>query len=190
MTGSVAESPLAESVRFADGSFIRLRPLTPSDGRLVSDFLGQLSDESEYRRFLSSAGGVRSRWVSQIINADQRDSLAFGAVASNRFGQALVAVAESISISDESNRAEFALVALDSWQNLGIGTLLTRHVARVARATGVRFWETYMLGDNIRMARVMDHVGPRLTRSIDSGVAAMTHDLIADLDDHPRFAQS
>lgn len=169
-----------ELVRFPDGSIIELRPVGMSDGRLISNFVSQLSPESEYRRFLSSGGGVRNQWVANLINADQRDSLVFGAVAVNEFGSSLVAIAESIRDPGDRQRAEFALAAVDPWQNMGIGTLLTRHVARIARSLGIRFWDTYMMAENTQMSRVMNNVGTRVAYSIDAGLAYVVHELSSD----------
>lgn len=177
----VAPYPETDVARFPDGSAIELRPLTIRDGRLVAQFVSQLSEESRYMRFLSSGSQVRSRWVANLINADQRDVLAYGAVAKNEFGSSLVAVAESIRDPGDLQRAEFALAAVDPWQSLGIGTLLTCHVARIAVLRGIRLWETYMLAHNIRMARVMDRVGSRVSFEIDSGLASVIHELPVDL---------
>lgn len=176
----LAPHPETDVVRFPDGSAIELRPLTIRDGRIVAQFWSQLSEESAYMRFLSSGRQIRSQWVANLINADQRDVLTYGAVAKNEFGSSLVAVAESIRDPGDVQRAEFALAAVDPWQSLGIGTLLTRHVARVAVLRGVRHWETYMLAENIRMARVMDRVGRRVSFEIDSGLASVTHELPVD----------
>lgn len=170
-----------DSIRFPDGSAIVLRPIGISDGRLVSNFASQLSHESEHRRFLVAGGGARSRWVANLINADQSDALVYGAVAENEFGSGLVAIAESIRDPGDRQRAEFALAATDKWQNMGVGTLLTRHVARIALSTGIRFWETYMLADNTQMARVMDGVGSRVGFEIDLALAHVVHELATDL---------
>lgn len=169
-----------EVVRFLDGSTIEMRPLGIRDGRIISQFIGQLSAESEYKRFLSSGRRVRSEWVAKLVNADQHDYLAYGAIAGNEFGSSLIAIAESIRDPGDVQRAEFALAAVDSWQSLGIGTLLTRHVTRIAVLRGIRFWETYMLAENIRMARVMDKVGRRVSFEIDSGLASAIYELQAD----------
>lgn len=64
---------------------------------------------------------------------------------------------------------------------MGIGTLLTRHVARIALSRGVRLWETYMAAHNTRMARVMDGVGSRVGFEIDLGLAHVVHELATDL---------
>lgn len=168
---------VAERVRFADGSSIELRPIGRSDGRLIADFVDQLSPESSHRRFLSGGRGVRSRWVANLINANQSDFLVYGAIATNEFGAALVAVAESIRDPGDARHAEFALAVTDTWQGLGIGTLLTRHVARIARSLGVTSWETYTMTGNVGMERVMDRVGSRLGSMVEFGLAHSSYQL-------------
>ncbi len=165
-----------DSVRFVDGSSIELRSIGRGDGRLISNFVDQLSPESAYRRFLSSGRGVRSRWVANLINADQCDFLVYGAVASNEFGATLVAVAESIRDPGDAH-AEFALAVTDTWQGRGIGTLLTTHVARVARSLGVSSWETYTMAGNLRMDRLMDRVGARGNHTMEFGLAHSSYRL-------------
>ncbi len=168
-----------ESVRFPDGSIIELRPIGIRDGRMVSNFVSQLSPESDYKRFLSAGSGVRNEWVANRINADQVDCLVYGAVAGNEFGHSMVAIAESIRDPGDAQRAEFALAAINLWQNMGIGTLLTRHVARIARSTGIRFWETYMLAENTQMGRVMRNVGSPVSFDVEHGLAHVVHDISA-----------
>lgn len=165
------------TIRFADGSAITMRPIGTDDGRFLSSFLSQLSPESEYKRFLSSGGSVRSQWVAGLINADQADFLVYGAFADNSFGTDLVAVAESIRHRGDAERAEFALAAIDPWQNLGVGTLLAKSLADVVRSTGVRYWESYALADNRPITRVLSRVGRRVSSSVESGIATALYEL-------------
>lgn len=170
----------SDLVRFIDGATIELRPLGRADGRLIADFADQLSPESGYRRFLANDGAARSRWVASLIRADQRDRLVHGAVAVNEFGATLVAVAESIRDQGDVQRAEFALAVADSWQHMGIGTLLARHVARIARGSGVRLWDTHMLAENQQMLRVLDRVGTMVSAREHLGLVFGVHDLGRD----------
>jgi hypothetical protein len=98
-------------------------------------------------------------------------------VATNEYGATLVAVAESTRDPQDDRRAEFALAAIDPWQNMGIGTLLTRHVARIARSSGVDVWETYTMSSHPQMAKVMDHVGTRVSLEIDHGLSHARYEL-------------
>jgi len=144
---------------------------------MVSGFLTQLSSESEYKRFMSAGGSARGRWVAGLIKANSSGSLAYGAFASDRFGSSLVAIGESIRLDRDGERAEFALAAIDPWQNMGVGSLLSRLLAEVARSRGVRFWESYMLADNRQMVRLLARLGRRVELVIDSGVSSAVCEL-------------
>ncbi|HEX5694923.1 MAG TPA: hypothetical protein VFZ15_00965 [Acidimicrobiia bacterium] len=164
-------------LRFPDGSSLELRPIGVKDGRLLAAMAVHLSGESEFRRFLAPGKSQHRKWVARLVAADQVDVLVHGAVATNAFGSVLVAVAESVRRQDRPDRAEVALVAADPWQNMGVGTLLARHLAASAFATGVRFWEAVMLAENGVMAKVLDSVGPRVTEHLESGLVTVTHEL-------------
>lgn len=168
-----ALAPVARvrEVGFADGSMITFRPIGIDDGWLVSSFLAQLSPESEYKRFLHPGGRGHTEWVAGLITADQVDSVVYGAFAHDRFGESLVAVAESIRNPLDPERAEFALAAIDPWQNMGIGTIFGRFLAGVVREAGVRFWEAYMLADNRQMTRVLSRLGRRVEYVVESEAA-------------------
>jgi GNAT superfamily N-acetyltransferase len=101
-----------------------------------------------------------------------------GAVATNQFGSSLVAVAESIRYPDRPDIAEFAMVAADPWQNMGVGTLLARHLASRAFDTGVRLWEAFMLAENGAMASVLDSVGPKVDERVEQGLVTAVHQLL------------
>ena len=168
---------LESSAIFPDGSSIGMRPLGHGDGRQVSQFRGQMSEESEYFRFLSGGGSQTSSWVPRLLNSDQIDNLAHGAFASNRFGSTLVAIAESIRYKDRPDTAEFAMVAIDSWQGMGVGTLLARHLAANASATGIRFWEAYALSENRRMERLLNRIGTKVETRLDSRLVVTVRDI-------------
>jgi len=172
-----AEAPDSSTLWFPDGSLLELRPLRVSDGRLLAALGSQVSTASEYRRFLSVGNSVYSEWVARLIAADQIDFLVDGVVATNEFGSSLVAVAESIRYPDRPQWAEFALLAADPWQNLGLGTLLARHLATRAYAGGVRFWEAIMLAENMPMVSVLESVGPNVEERVEPGLVTAVHEL-------------
>jgi acetyltransferase len=179
---SVIESPPTEAtgtntLRFPDGSWLELRPLGVKDGRLLAAIASELSEESEFRRFFAPGKRLHSKWVSRLIAADHVDVLVDGAVATNVFGSSLVAVAESIRHPDRPDRAEFALVASDPWQNMGVGTLLALHQAARAYELGVRYWEAVMLAENIAMAAVLQSVGPKVDEVVENGLVTAVHEL-------------
>ena len=168
---------LEDTAVFPDGSWVAVRRIGRSDGRQVSQFVGQMSNESEYLRFLSSSGSQRKSWVPRLINADQVDHLAYGAFASDRFGSSLVAIAESIRCRDRPEWAEFAIVSSDRWQGMGVGTLLAQHLAERARSSGIRYWEAFMLSENRRMERLLARVGTEVVTHVESRLVTSVRDI-------------
>jgi acetyltransferase len=172
------EAGQARILRFPDGSWLELRPVGVRDGRLLASLAHQLSTESAFRRFLLPGRSLHGQWVARLIAANQVDALVDGAVATNQFGSSLAAVAESIRYPDRPDMAEFALVAADPWQNMGVGTLLARHLAARAFDTGVRLWEAVMLAENGAMASVLDSVGPKVDERVEQGLVTAVHRLL------------
>jgi GNAT superfamily N-acetyltransferase len=174
---AATEAGQVRILRFPDGSSLELRPVGVRDGRLLASLAHQLSTESAFRRFLLPGRSLHGQWVARLIAADQVDALVEGAVATNRFGSSLEAVAESIRYPDRPDTAEVALVAAAPWQNMGVGTLLARHLAARAFDTGVRLWEATMLVENGAMASVLDSVGPKVDERVEQGLVTAVHRL-------------
>ena len=59
----------------------------------------------------------------------------------------------------EPSEAEVAFVVIDAYQGQGIGTLLTRHLAVIARAAGLRELTADVLPENAPMQKVLRNFG-------------------------------
>jgi RimJ/RimL family protein N-acetyltransferase len=62
-------------------------------------------------------------------------------------------------IVSEPSEAEVAFVVIDAYQGQGIGTLLTRHLAVIARAAGLRELTADVLPENAPMQKVLRNFG-------------------------------
>lgn len=168
---------MGRRLRFADGSSITIRPLEPTDGRLLSTFAEHLSPDSRYRRFFSTSNRLKGQWVARLVGADQEHHLVEVAIAANEAGETMVAVGESVSLPERQGAAEVALVAVDPWQDLGVGTMVAGALAARARRAGVTTWEAHMLADNAAIGRVLARVADRAEYRIDHGVSVATYTL-------------
>jgi L-amino acid N-acyltransferase YncA len=103
--------------------------------------------------------------------ADDRAHIAFVAeVHDGAVDQPVTLVAEARYVRNaDSESAEFALVVADNWQRIGLGTTLTRVLARRARFTGVRRLWGDILEDNKAMRGLAHSLGARLSRAIGRG---------------------
>jgi GNAT superfamily N-acetyltransferase len=79
----------------------------------------------------------------------------------------------------ESDAAEVAFVVADEFQGRGVGGLLLRNLAAIARARGIARFVADTLSDNRRMLRTFQRSGFPTTRSRADGVERVTLDIAA-----------
>jgi GNAT superfamily N-acetyltransferase len=146
------------------GGPLRLRPLRADDGDRLCGLYRRLSPESLYRRFLSPMPTPRRDLLARLLDVDHCHREAIGALD----GDDIVAVARYLR-PPSADVAEVALVVADEWQRRGLGRLLVRHLARLARRRGVRAFAGTIAGENRPALLLVRSVGPDVSVSWASG---------------------
>ncbi len=139
------------SLRLADGSSLQLRPLEPNDGELLVRLFFRLSPETVYRRFLSPIPDPYRPEMRRLLEVDHRQREALAALADGE----VVAVARYARDAANPEVAEIAIVVEDGWQHRGLGRLLTRRLAALARRRGIAAFHATLLGDNRPALRLL-----------------------------------
>jgi RimJ/RimL family protein N-acetyltransferase len=88
-------------------------------------------------------------------------------------------------IMTEPGKAEVAFVVTDAFQGQGVGTMLTRHLAGLARAAGLKELAADVLPENSAMRNVLGKCGFQPSRSADPQVIHLTLALTSP-SDHAR----
>ena len=121
---------------------VRIRPLEPSDARLLDTVLDGMSSRSRYTRFHGPKPRLSSAERAYLAGTDGRDHLAL--VALDPAGAPL-GIARGVRLRDDPIVAEVAAEVVDAWQRHGLGTLLLGRLARRAAAVGIaRFRATVL----------------------------------------------
>jgi len=144
-----------------DGRRVHIRALAPGD---KADFLaavGQTSAASLFRRFFSPKRGFTEQEIAFFLHADFIEHVALVAVATEE-GRPVI-VGGGRYIVEHPGQAELAFVVIDRYQGQGIGSALMRHLAVIARETGLKELIAQVLSDNIAMLRLFNHSGFRVT---------------------------
>jgi GNAT superfamily N-acetyltransferase len=139
------------SLRLADGSRLQLRPLEPDDGDLLVRLFFRLSPETIYRRFLSPIPDPYRPELRRLLEVDHCQREALAALV----GGEVVAVARYARDTHDPAVAEIAVVVEDGWQHRGLGRLLTRRLATLARRRGIAAFHATLLGDNRPALRLL-----------------------------------
>lgn len=136
-------------------SRLRLRPLRADDGDRLCRLYHRLSAESVYRRFLSPMPAPRRDVLARLLDVDHCEREAIAALE----GDEIVAVARYVRAAGR-DAAEIALVVADDWQRRGLGRLLMRRLARLARRRGIRTFTGTIAGENRPAALLVRSTAP------------------------------
>lgn len=141
---------------------VHLHQLTSGDRAPLLEIFAGLSPRSRQRRFLTAKPRLTESDLRQLTAVDDQDHVAIVAVSA-RHGRP-VGVARFVRESGRPDSADVAVSVVDAWQGRGIGTLLTRALARRAREVGVRRFTVMMQRDNEAALGLLHSTGGAVTR--------------------------
>ena len=151
-----------------DGREIEIRALRPSDRDDMLAAADRTSDQSLYRRFFGARRKFTDEEVATFLNVDFIDQVALVAVMREGGHHVIVGGARYIVVLPGT--AELAFTVVDEFQGQGIGSMLMRHLAALARAAGITKLVAEVLPDNIAMLKVFDRSGLELQTKRENGV--------------------
>jgi len=152
-----------------DGTEIQLRAVLPTDEANMRDLMYNLSKETVYYRFKSRQLTFSPRQIQDFVYVDHRREVTIVATVPEAHGEIIIGVGRYY-LHEDSDRAEVAFVVRDTWQNLGIGSFLYRHLAAIARKNGIDGFSARVLRENQRMQTIFNHSGHKVTASLEQGV--------------------
>ena len=145
------------------GTRVSLRLLQPGDADLIRGFFRRLSSETVYRRFLSPVTAPNDALLKRLVDVDHCAREALIALDD----QGIVGVARYGTGRGESH--DVAVVVADDWQGRGLGKLLMRRLAHIARLRGIATFHATMLGDNIRAQSLVRGLSAKTTMHFEDG---------------------
>jgi GNAT superfamily N-acetyltransferase len=144
-----------------NGRVIEIRDLRPDDRADLIAAVSRTSDQSLYRRFFGAKRGFAEQEVAFFLNVDFVSHVALVAVAKE--GGRPVIVGGGRYIVVQPGKAELAFAVVDQYQGQGIGAALMRHLAAIARGTGIEQLLAEVLPDNTPMLKVFEKSGLRVS---------------------------
>jgi len=158
-----------ETYRTATGGMeILLRPVRFSDEPLLKDFFYSLSDQSIYRRFISTRKDMPHERLQEFVVIDYMQEMVILAVIKQEERSIVVGVGQ-YGIDEASHTAEVALVVRDDYQNQGVGTALLTYLTYLAKRKGLLGFSAEVLVNNQPMLHLFEKGGFAIEKRREAG---------------------
>jgi GNAT superfamily N-acetyltransferase len=150
-------------------SSVLFRPIHITDVERLDRMFRRFSPESVRMRFFSSLPSVPRSALLRLAVVDHQRDEAIVALDGNE----IVGVAGYNGLQSAAHEgmrdAEVAVAVEDAWQRRGLGRLLTRHLAGVARERGCDAFRIRILPDNRPALRFLRDLVPDASVRFDGG---------------------
>ena len=151
------------------GLRLLLRPVKMSDEHLLKDFFYSLSNDSMYRRFISSRTDMHHERLQPFVVIDYTKEMVILAVLQEQEKEVIVGMAQYL-IDETSHTAEVAFVVRDDHQGKGIGAELLTYVTYLARKSGLLGFAASVLIDNRQMIQLFEKMGFIIEKRAEEGI--------------------
>jgi RimJ/RimL family protein N-acetyltransferase len=145
--------------RLRDGRPIEIRALRPDDRAEMLAAIGRTSTQSLQRRFFVPKKGFSEQEIAFFLNIDFESHVALVAQIDEDGRPAIAGGGRYIVV--RPGQAEIAFMVVDTYQGHGIGTILMRHLAALARDVGLKELVAEVLPENTAMLKVFKKFGFR-----------------------------
>ena len=163
-----AQENYAVTEHMRSGREVEIRALRPDDKDDMLAAVGRTGTQSLQRRFFVVKRGFSEKEIAFFMNIDFANHVALVALADEGGRKAIIGGGRYIIT--EPGHAEIAFVVIDDYQGQGIGTLLMRHLAVIARKVGLKALIADVLPENAAMRKVFSKFGFRARRGLDPQV--------------------
>jgi GNAT superfamily N-acetyltransferase len=151
-----------------DGRRVEIRALRQDDRADLLAAVARIGTQSLARRFFGLKRSFSEPEIAYFVNVDFVNHVALVAVVEE--GGRPVIIGGGRYIVLQPGQAEVAFAVVDEYQRQGVGAILMRHLAALARAAGLRELIAEVLTDNTGMLKVFEKSGFPLHMKRSPGV--------------------
>jgi acyl-CoA hydrolase/GNAT superfamily N-acetyltransferase len=150
-----------------------LRPVKLSDEPLLKDFFYSLSNDSMYRRFISTRTDMHHDRLQPFVVIDYTREMVILAILQHEETELIVGMAQYL-IDETAHTAEVAFVVRDDYQGRGIGAVLLDYVTYLGKKSGLLSFTAAVLMENRQMLQLFEKAGFNIEKRSEGGVYELT----------------
>jgi len=141
------------TITLPEGVDVPVRTIRPDDVPALQRFHSRLSEQTIYLRFFGSIRELSEDKARYFAHIDGVDHFALVALDPDEPEEIIALVRYDREPGEE--RAEYAAIVEDSWQERGLGMRLTHKLIDEARNRGVQFLYGLVMPQNKRMLNLL-----------------------------------
>jgi RimJ/RimL family protein N-acetyltransferase len=142
-----------------NGLPITIRALCPDDTAEMLAAIERTGAQSLQRRFFVTKRGFSEKEIDFFINIDFDKHVALVAQIDEDGRSAIIGGGRYVLVGPD--RAEIAFMVIDAYQGQGVGSILMRHLAVLARNAGLKELIAEVLPENTAMLKLFKKFGFR-----------------------------
>jgi acyl-CoA hydrolase/ribosomal protein S18 acetylase RimI-like enzyme len=151
------------------GFQIHLRPIKISDEPLLKEFFYTLSDNSMYKRFISTRKDMPHERLQDFAVIDYRKEMFLLATDLEYEHESILGLGQ-YWINEDTHTAEIAFIVLDNYHRKGIGEELLTYLTLLAKKQGLLGFTAEVLVDNIPMQNLFKKAGFDITKRVNENL--------------------
>ncbi|MHA2472656.1 MAG: GNAT family N-acetyltransferase [Promethearchaeota archaeon] len=156
---------------------IMIRPVKPTDERMIQELHYSLDDKDRYLRFFTPMKDFRHKKIQPMINIDYITDMILVGIERYNEKEKIVAMGGFFK-TNQPSLAELAFVVHKNWRGLGISRFLLEYLAQIARELNYKSFGASILVQNQAMLHIINTSGyTQILRKIEGGVTEFVIDL-------------
>jgi len=160
-----------------DGKIIKIRPIKPTDERMLQGLYYSLSDNDRYLRFFSRDRKFPHKFVQPLANIDfTTDMILVGEYFED--GEQKIVASAAFFKTHQPSTVELGIVVKKELRRTGIAKFLLNYLVIIARELNYKFFTGSILLENKPMLHFLNNSGyPFKSKSVEYGEVLFTLDI-------------
>lgn len=161
--------------KLSDNTLIMIRPIRQDDAEIIKEFSCHLSSELKHLNYMENFKELPEKMMTRLTQVDYKKSMTLIATPVENGKEIVIGMVHYIT--EDGENCEFDMIVADSWQNKGIGTVLTEALIKSAKDNGIKTIKIVILASNIGGMMLAKHFGFVVEDSDDPTVKIVTKKL-------------
>jgi acyl-CoA hydrolase len=160
-----------------NGKKIKIRPVKPTDERLIQELHYSLDEKDRYLRFFAPVKDFRHKKIQPMVNIDYATDMILVGEFGEKEEEKIIALGAFFK-AHQPSIAELAFVVHKDWRGLGITKFLLNYLVQIGKELNYKTFTGSILLENKPMLHIINSSGYSLKlKRIEGGVTIFAFDL-------------